>query len=349
MNDNHNHSADAGRSLPTRANLEHLRNEAKQALHEMPRREPGAKLAEAQLAVARRYGFTSWRRLKAYVDALHASKQRLINAVRVGDLDTLRSILSGNPDLANVPTDLDGRIRPSDAPAMRLIHLAVAENRLEAARVLIEFHAELNVRNADGRLPLHDCFELGRDEFAQLLLAAGAQADICAAAAYGMHDRLRELLGRDSGQANDLQTGISPIGWSVYGGQEEAARILLAHGAIVDRPPYDVEAWAPVAHVANIKFARILLEQGSNPNCRSRNGDTPMHSAIKSRLVRDPGPLVELLLAAGADPAIRNNDGRTALDEALLQVGNVSETCFPARPVGEKEMDRTIELLRGAA
>jgi len=41
-------------------------------------REPGAKLAEAQLAVARRYGFASWRRLKAYVDALHDSGERLI-------------------------------------------------------------------------------------------------------------------------------------------------------------------------------------------------------------------------------------------------------------------------------
>jgi len=232
---------------------------------------------------------------------------------------------------------------------MRLIHLAVAENKMDAARLLIEFHADLNVRNADGRLPLHDCFELGRDEFAQILLAAEAQADACAAAAYGMHDRLRELLEGDPEQANDLQTGISPIGWSVYGDQEESARILLAHGAAVDRPPYDVEAWAPVAHVANVRFAGILLEHGSSPNCRNRNGDTPMHAAIKSRLVRDPAALVELLLAAGADPEIRNNDGRTALDEALLQVGKHSETYFPARPVGEKRMERVIEMLKGRA
>lgn len=282
------------------------------------------------------------------MEALRDSRGRLIDAVRAGDIDTMRAILNRNPHLANAPADLDEQIRPTDARAMRLIHLAVAENRMDAARLLIECHADLNVRNADGRSPLHDCFELGRDEFAQLLLAAGAQADVCAAAAYGLHDRLRELLERDWEQANDLQTGISPIGWSVYGDQEEAARILLEHGAIVDRPPYDAEAWAPVAHVANIKFAGMLLEHGSSPNCRNRNGDTPMHAAIKSRLVRDPAALVELLLAAGADPAIRNNDGRTALDEASLQVGKVSETYFPARPVGAKEMERTIELLREA-
>jgi hypothetical protein len=56
-------------SLPERANLEHLRNEAKQRLKAMRIDNPGATLAAAQLATARLYGFTSWRRLVAYVKA----------------------------------------------------------------------------------------------------------------------------------------------------------------------------------------------------------------------------------------------------------------------------------------
>jgi hypothetical protein len=55
-------------SLPPRANLEHLRNEAKQRLKTMQAQDPGARLAAAQLAIAREYGFASWRRLKAAVD-----------------------------------------------------------------------------------------------------------------------------------------------------------------------------------------------------------------------------------------------------------------------------------------
>ena len=42
--------------LPARANLEHLKNEAKKLLKEMRPRSPGATLAAAQLAVARSYG-----------------------------------------------------------------------------------------------------------------------------------------------------------------------------------------------------------------------------------------------------------------------------------------------------
>ena len=92
-------------------------------------------------------------------------------------------------------------------------------------------------------------------------------------------------------------------------------------------------------------MARVLLAHGANPNCRNKVGDTPMHAAIKSRIVVDPTMFIELLLASGADPAILNNEGRTAADEALLQVGKVAETYFPARPIAPKKLERVIELL----
>jgi ankyrin repeat protein len=326
--------------------LEHLRNEAKKLLKDMRRKSPDATLAGAQLDVARAYGFASWRKLKSYVEALRGMGARLVGAVRAGDLDTMRAVLDRSPELVDAAADLEEhRLRPSDALAMRLIHLAVAEDQVEAVRLLIERGADLNVRNADGRLPLHDCFELGRDQIAGQLLAAGAEPDVCAAAAFGMQDQLREILKRDPAQANDLRTGLSPLGWSVYGNWPGCAEILIEYGAVVNRPPHDVEAWGPAAHVANTRLAAVLLAHGADPNCRDEDGDTPIHVAIKSRLVADPTAFVELLLAAGADPALRNHDGRTALDEALRQVGRAAETYFPARPVALKNLARVIELL----
>lgn len=334
------------RTLHARANLEHLRNEAKKLLKDMRRRSPDTALTAAQLEVAHSYGFASWRKLKSYVEALNDIGERLVSAVRTSDLDTMRAVLDQSPELVNAATDLEEhRLRPSDALAMRLIHFAVAEDQVEVARLLIERGADLNVRNADGRLPLHDCFELGRDKFAELLLAAGAEPDVCVAAAYGMHNRLREILKRDPAQANDLRTGLSPLGWSAYGNQPECAQILFEHGAVVNGRPYDEKAWAPAAHVANTNLARLLLAHGADPNCQDEDGDTPMLAAIKSRIVGDPTTFIELLLAAGADPEIRNNDGRTALDEALRQVGKAAETYFPARPIAPKNLERAIQLL----
>lgn len=350
----------AATALPARANLEHLRNEAKTLLKQLRLTDRGARLATAQLAVARHYGLASWRQVKSYVEALHSEGARLITAVRDGDLAEIGAVLDRHPALVNAPADLEAHaVRPSDAPAMRLLHVAVAEDQREAGKLLLDRGAHLNLRNADGRLPLHDCFELGRDEFAKLLLGAGSELDACLAAGYGFHHKLRDILTQDRAQANDLRTGLSPLGWSAYGDQAASAEILIEHGAVVNRRPFDVQAWGPTAHVANVRMARVLLAHGADPNCRHQrsqlnaadrtDGDTPLHIAIKSRIVVDPTEFVALLLSAGADPTLRNRDEKTPLDEALLQGDRVAETYYPARPIAPKNLQRVIAMLEGAA
>jgi len=342
--------------LPARANLEHLKNEAKQLLKTMRERGPDSRskaqskvpLSKAQLQVARTYGFPSWRKLKAHVDALHDFGQRLINAVHAGDLKTIRKILDKNPELVNAPADLPRLDRPSDTLSMRLLHLAIAEAKVDVLRLLIERGADLNVRNADGRLPLHDCFELNHDDFAKILLDAGAVADVCTAAAYGMHDELEQILIKDPASANDLTTGNSALGWAAFGHQPKSAAILFQHGAVASRPPYDAYAWGPASGVASIDVTRVLLEHGANPNWRDEEGNTPMHRVIRSRLVLDPAKFIQLLLEFGADPSLRNREGRTPLDEAeaLAKAGKSAETYFPVRPIGPKKLEQTMEILR---
>ena len=280
---------DTPHRLPARANLEHLKNEAKERLKSMRIENPSARLSEAQLAVARDYGYPGWRKLKSYVDALQSHGRRLIDAVRNGQVEPIREILDSHPDLVNATTDLDRLLRPSDTLAMRLIHVAIAENQADVLRLLIDRGADLNVRNSDGRLPLHDCFELGHDDFAKILLDAGAVADVCAATAYGLHDRLEEILRSDPAQANDLTTGESPLGWSAYGAQTESARILFRHGAIANRPPYDSRAWCPVAMVAGAEVAHVLIEHGANPNWRDEQGNTPFASSHQEPHRARPG------------------------------------------------------------
>jgi ATP-dependent Clp protease ATP-binding subunit ClpC len=58
------------RNLPEFPNLELLRKRAKALLGELQQNNQQAKLSEAQLLVARRYGFPSWTRLKMHVESL---------------------------------------------------------------------------------------------------------------------------------------------------------------------------------------------------------------------------------------------------------------------------------------
>ena len=55
------------RQLPVRPNLDHLKKQAKALLDQMRLREPSAQLADAQHALAREYGFSTWPRLKTHV------------------------------------------------------------------------------------------------------------------------------------------------------------------------------------------------------------------------------------------------------------------------------------------
>ena len=57
------------RDLPPNPNLEHLKKQAKALLDTMRQRNADATLVDAQHALAREYGFPSWPKLKAHVEA----------------------------------------------------------------------------------------------------------------------------------------------------------------------------------------------------------------------------------------------------------------------------------------
>ena len=64
--------AHVAKELPHRPNLEYLRGQSKRLLTDLKRGNPKAKLAEAQLNIARDSGFTSWPALAKHVEQLHA-------------------------------------------------------------------------------------------------------------------------------------------------------------------------------------------------------------------------------------------------------------------------------------
>src|SRR5688572_7647194 len=139
--------------LPKNPSLHWLRKAAKDLLDELRADKPDAQLADAQLAIARRHGFASWRALKTYVDAVHDEGAALLAAVRAGDVAAVGAILDRHPSLVHATDDLDHRDKPIDTRAMTLLHVCVAENQLEVARLVIARGADVDQRNHDGRAP----------------------------------------------------------------------------------------------------------------------------------------------------------------------------------------------------
>ena len=101
------------RRLRTHPDLEQLKRQAKELLaafrkgdaaavkevsacYDDPQRANFA-LHDAQLVIARSYGFDSWPKLKAYVDGV--TIRRLVEAVHAGDIGSVRRMLKARPEL----------------------------------------------------------------------------------------------------------------------------------------------------------------------------------------------------------------------------------------------------------
>ncbi len=89
-------------------------------------------LHDAQLVLARSYGFDSWPKLKEYVDGV--SVQRLAEAVRAGDLTQVHALLTARPDLVNMEM--------AENDEHRALHFAVFARAPEMVRLLMEHGAD---------------------------------------------------------------------------------------------------------------------------------------------------------------------------------------------------------------
>src|SRR5882672_6810515 len=86
------------RPLPEHPDLQHLKDQAKDLLSAGQ----AASLAEAQLQIARQYGFASWPKLKAGVESVQTVGQ-LRQAIDSNDLGRVQQLLTRHPELHRAP------------------------------------------------------------------------------------------------------------------------------------------------------------------------------------------------------------------------------------------------------
>ncbi|HET7617364.1 MAG TPA: ankyrin repeat domain-containing protein [Vicinamibacterales bacterium] len=133
------------RTLPPHPHLDQLKRQAKELLEAFRSGESAADtevrahyrgpdpatfaLHDAQLVLARAYGFESWPKLKAFVDG--ATVQRLVESVRKNRIDEVNTLLSARPELARMSAD-----------NLQVIHHAVLAGAPEMVRVLMAHGAD---------------------------------------------------------------------------------------------------------------------------------------------------------------------------------------------------------------
>ncbi|MEW6365879.1 MAG: ankyrin repeat domain-containing protein [Acidobacteriota bacterium] len=99
------------------------------------------------------------------------------------------------------------------------------------------------------------------------------------------------------------------------------ARRLIALGANARVSPHLGEPLFCAVFDGNVDLARLLLENGADPNQRNVVGDTPLTWASRYGM----RAMADLLLESGADPALRGRYELTALEQTQIHDANESE------------------------
>jgi ankyrin repeat protein len=194
------------------------------ALHPNPPAPHAFTLSDAQLVIARGYGFSGWPQLKRKIDSLTQSPTELFKAaVEAGDVEQVRRLLGSHRDLvAKINDPMFG----FDSPAVH-----VARTNLDLLDVLLAHGADLNARTSWEKGGFGVLEQVSPDE-ALPLIARGARIDVWAAANLGMMAELATLITEDPALIHAKGgDGKRPLH---FARTVEIARFLIEHGAQID-------------------------------------------------------------------------------------------------------------------
>ncbi|MDP0590317.1 MAG: ankyrin repeat domain-containing protein [Candidatus Endonucleobacter bathymodioli] len=221
----------------------------------------------------------------------------LLLAVDNQYLEIFKTLLNNNANVNAINTNGNS-----------VIHLVCRVEDTSMLKALLDHRPNVDAKDYNGQTALHHVVTKNMVDHTQLLLSAGASANI----------------------KND--EGVTPIFLTIY--DNVLLNILLHHNSHLDYA--DSKGYTLLHHAirnGRIDTMHILLESGANVNVTNASGSTPLHYAASHHMcLRPPNrisreeaisiensetmQMVNSLIINGADVDIKNNKGKTPLHNA---------------------------------
>lgn len=186
---------------------------------------------------------------------------------------------------------------------------AAANGRVDNVRLLLAKGADVNAETKDGMTPLFFALKSGNRELPNVVLEAGADPD----------------------HVGPLGTNVTQL--AIFQGDYEFARKMIERGTDVNAEDANGHTLLLAAASANRpELVKLLLEKGSDPNRWSgkskikwayepnfRNTEYVQPSKPPLIVAAEKGAaeVIDLLVAAGADPNVEMPDGTTIIHAAI--------------------------------
>ena len=172
-------------------------------------------LHDAQLVIARAYGFESWPKLKGFVGGL--TVERLMDAVRSGDLGGVRDLLARRPELARMSVD-----------NLQVLHHAVMAGAASMVRLLMAHGANARER-LSSRAWAAACSGESRRATASNSSVSARYRWACR---WGQLALVRLFVERGADPIEaDAEAWATPLAWATRDGHTEIAAELIRRGA----------------------------------------------------------------------------------------------------------------------
>ncbi|XP_076285931.1 transient receptor potential cation channel subfamily A member 1-like [Lasioglossum baleicum] len=190
----------------------------------------------------------------------------LITSVVNGNLEIVEDLLKNGADV----NMLDYKVYFG---GISLLQRAVNEKQVQMAKLLINYGANVNVKNIRGETPIVNAIQNRDTKMIELLLTNGADIKedpevVCTAVMCGNLELVEDLLKNG--------TDVNMLNGNIY------YRNSLLHRAVNEK---------------QVQMAKLLINYGANVNVKDTREETPIVNAIQNRDTK----MIELLLTNGAD------------------------------------------------
>ena len=276
-------------------------------------------LGDAQLAIAREYGFASWPRLKRRVEKPTLADEvnrphheriedpvfrRTVELIDAGDVTGLRVHLKRHDGLTRKHVAFEGANYFRNPTLLEFIaenpvrHGKLPVNILEIARAILDAGVDQSSLDETLTLVATGCVprECGvQTDLINLLCDHGAHPEKAAepAAAHGEMESVRALLNRGARLSLPIAAAL--------GGADDARRLLPQA-----TPNERHLALALAAQFGNVAVVELLLDAGEDANrfnpVGAHSHSMPLHQAAGNGHLQ----VVELLIARGANPNVKD-------------------------------------------